>query len=193
VKHAVIYIPGLGDHRTYGQKVGLNIWRLFGLKPTYLALGWANKEGLDAKLARLDTLVQQKIARGYTVSLVGVSAGASAVLIYYQNHPEIHKVVLVCGKVNYPENIHPLRFRHNPDFATSMQLVGSALTAVHRNGLEKNIASFYCVRDTTVPRKDTYIAGAYNRKIWGFSHATAILAGVVFYGRVVATFLKTHS
>ena len=75
--HHIIYVPGLGDHKTYGQNIGIQIWRLFGFVPHYFPLGWATKEGFDQKLGRLLRQVDALRDQGHAVSLVGVSAGAS--------------------------------------------------------------------------------------------------------------------
>ena len=190
MKHSVVYIPGLGDNRTYGQHIALHIWRLFGLRPAYLALGWEVEEGLNKKLTRLDSLIEKLQNEGFTISLVGVSAGASAVLNCYANNPRIHKVVLVCGKVNNPDNVHPRRYKINPDFKESMQRVGSAVDTLQRQRRTENILSIYSPNDTTVSPKDSEIEGTARKKIFAWSHSSVIMNTLLFQGFAIAKFIK---
>jgi pimeloyl-ACP methyl ester carboxylesterase len=190
VKHYVIFIPGLGDHKAHGQDIGLNLWRLFGLHPVYLALDWENKESIDAKLKRLDALVMKLSSQNTRVSLVGVSAGASAVLNYYKDHPQIHRVILVCGKVNNPDNIQSKRYDMNPDFRESMYRIESSLDTLRESGRLSNILSIYSDKDTTVPPKDAYIEGANSKKIRAWSHPTVIMNTILFHGFAIARFIN---
>lgn len=191
MKHHVIYIPGLGDSRTFGQDKAVGLWRLFGVTPHYLALGWENPEGFDKKLARLDSKVSALQEKGFTVSLVGVSAGASAVVNYYANNSSIHKLILISGKVNDPDNVHPLRYKINPDFKTSMERTGKSLEIIKHKDAAKNILSIYSQQDRVVTEKDSTIEGATHKKIYARSHGSAIAMAVLTQGRTIANFIKS--
>lgn len=145
---------------------------------------------MAAKLKRLDKKVIELSQAGDTVSLVGVSAGASAVLNYYSEHPNIHKVVLIAGKVQNPDNIHPRRFELNPDFKESIKGVGEALIKLEKQDKLSNILSISSRQDTVVSARDSYIKGANHKTINGGNHGRAIATSILFQGRTIAKFIK---
>lgn len=108
--HHIIYVPGLGDYKTYGQNIAIQIWRLFGFRPHYFPLFWQDVAGFKHKLDRLEKFIAGLQKSGDIVSLVGTSAGASAVLNAYVNNMQVAGVVYICGKINHPENVSPLVF-----------------------------------------------------------------------------------
>ena len=189
--HHVIYIPGLGDKRSYGQDKGIKLLRLAGLSPHYFPLGWAKKETLDVKLDRLEKKVRELLAKGDKVSLIGVSAGASAALRLYAKMPEIDKVVLISGKVYSPEIISKKIYDFNPDFKQSVFGLDVIINQLRRKKLIKNIMSLRSLRDRSVPRQDSFLDGATHRNIVAFSHSTAIFVALLFYFPAIARFIKS--
>jgi pimeloyl-ACP methyl ester carboxylesterase len=189
VPHHIIYIPGIGDHKTYGQNIGIQIWRIFGFAPHYFALGWATKDGFEAKLNRLLAEVDSLAQDGNKVSLVGVSAGASAVLAAYAKRPGLSRIVCICGKIQNPQTVKPATYLNNPDFKESMSRVDSSLKQLKQQGLLKNIMSIHPLRDKTVPLADTKIAGGVEKTVPGWSHSTGILVGVIIGAPIIARFL----
>lgn len=189
--HHIIYVPGIGDHKTYGQNIGIQIWRLFGLRPHYFPLGWSTKEGFDAKLARLLKQIDRLFEQGHTVSLVGVSAGASAVLTAYNERPKIARVVCIVGKIQRPETIKSSTYRINPDFKESMQRVGNSIGHLQSRGQVKNILSLRPLRDKSVPLEDMKITGATIRTVPAWSHASGVLMGVILGAPIIAKFLHS--
>lgn len=187
--HHIIYIPGLGDHRTYGQNIVIQAWRLFGLQPHYMALGWHQPEGIDAKLERIHQMIETLHQKGHTVSLVGVSAGASAVLNVYAANLRVARVICICGKINRPETISHRIFARNPDFEQSMARLGAALATLDQHRLQ-HILSIHPWKDRTVPVADTKITGAYEKTVPGRSHASGIFSGIIFGARPIANFVR---
>jgi hypothetical protein len=53
MKHAILYVPGLGDHRNGGQRLVVWLWRLYGVRSEVVLMEWHTAETLEAKLARL--------------------------------------------------------------------------------------------------------------------------------------------
>jgi hypothetical protein len=47
---AVIYIPGLGDRRKFGQNQIIKLWRVFGISPYYFPINWYKKRALIKNL-----------------------------------------------------------------------------------------------------------------------------------------------
>src|SRR5262249_20703421 len=149
--HRVIYIPGLGDHRSYGQDVAIKYWRVFGLHAHYLALGWRNPERFDSKLKRVIDTIDELASKGHSVSLCGVSAGASAVLAAYAARPNINSVVTIAGKIHHPETIGQRIRDENPDFYEAAKLVEVNLERLSKRDGMKNILCIYSKHDTLVP------------------------------------------
>jgi hypothetical protein len=187
----VIYIPGIGDHRSYGQNIAIQFWRLFGLAPHYLPLGWRVKEGFDVKLERLLKRVDLLTSQGHTVSLVGISAGASVVLAAYAARPELNGVVCICGKIQNPNNIKSSTYTTNPDFKESMRRVQTSLKFLNQKSLLKNVMSMYALQDKTVPPKDAKIEGATEKIVLGWDHGSGIFFGVVLGAPTIAKFLRS--
>lgn len=189
--HHILYIPGIGDHKTYGQNIGIQVWRIFGFVPHYVPLGWAHQEGFEVKLDRILKQIDLLRSQGHTVSLVGISAGASAVLTAYSRRPEIARVVCIVGKIHHPETVGSATYRRNPDFKESMRLVENSLTRLKKEKLLGNIMSIHSTRDKSVPLEDTKIAGALERTVLAWSHASGVLFGVIFGAPMIAKFLHS--
>jgi len=189
--HHVIYVPGLGDHRTYGQDMAIQLWRLFGLVPHYFPLGWATRDGFDVKLGWLLERIDSLRRQGHTVSLVGVSAGASAALAAYAARPQLVGVVCICGKIQRPERVQPITYQNNPDFEESMQRVATNLRKLQQRGQLENIMSIHPLRDRTVALEDTKIVGTTEKTIPAWSHASGIFVGVLFGAPIIAKFLHS--
>ena len=189
---SVIYIPGLGDNVSLGQPVILSGWRLFGLKIHYFPLGWGDKEKFGPKLQRLLNKVDQLQKQGNKVSLVGVSAGASAVLNAYANRKNLTAVVCIVGKINHPETIGPQRYIDNPAFKDSILMVKGSLAKLGRHERSR-IMSIHPLTDETVPVADTIIPGAFEVITPTNGHVFSIFYTIVFKSRTIAKFLKEQA
>lgn len=181
----VIYVPGLGDSRSYGQRQIAWFWRLFGVKVQYFPLGWADGEAYAPKFKRL----LAKIDSFDKVALVGVSAGASAVLNSYAVRPDLVGVVCISGKIQNPQTIHPRRFEINPAFKDSAFGVQDSLKKL-KPSERRCIMSIHPIYDQTVPIKDTIINGTVERVVHVRGHITSIYYTIIFKPALIAKFLK---
>jgi pimeloyl-ACP methyl ester carboxylesterase len=189
VKHHLIYIPGIGDHRSYGQNIAIQLWRLLGIRPHYLPLRWNKKEGYSEKEQRLLTLVEKLKNQNSKIAIIGVSAGASVALNALLKTDSISSVICICGKINNPQTISKKTFTVNPDFKTSMTNLTEVLPKLSNEKL-RSILSIHPWRDQTVPLADTYIEGASNKTLPGWSHATGIFFGVICGIIPIAKFIR---
>lgn len=187
--HHVIYVPGLGDSRARGQSALLKLWRLFGFKVHYFPLGWADKEVFQPKLERLIAKIDELKGQGYEVSLVGVSAGASAVLNAYAERKNINKVVLICGKINNPQTIGERTYKINPAFKQSIYAVKNSLDKLESAQI-KRILSIHPLVDGTVPAMDTKIQGAVEKTVLVVGHIFGIFYSITLGAPAIAKFLK---
>ena len=188
MRHAVIYVPGFGDERSGSQRLVVKLWQLYGIHSEVVIMGWSNHESFESKLKRLVSRIDSLHATGYQVSLVGVSAGATAVInAYTARKDSVHRVVCLCG---------PLRGTHTPSgqrghgaFASSQAKLYSSyhsLSAAQR----KNILSIRPQADSVVPPEDTKLAGAQQQVIPTAGHVLSIGLGITIYSWKIIGFIR---
>lgn len=190
MKHAIIYVPGLGDSRIAGQQRAVRTWTLYDVKPELFQMNWADGELFQPKLQRLLDTIDSLAENGYDVSLVGVSAGASAVLnAYAARKSKVHGVVIICGKVNHPEAVSPALYAKNPAFKESMDRLPDSLDVLGEQ-YRKRILSIRPIADYTVPVRDTRIKGVKQGLIPTIGHVPSIAYGISLGAYKAIRFLK---
>lgn len=171
----IIYIPGLGDPRPAEQKMVTRIWKLYGITAHYYPLVWKDSQSFDLKLQRLISFIDELADSGNAVSLIGVSAGASAVLnAFAQRKDRVQSVICICGKINNFDSVSPDTFAHNPSFRESLAQVPRSLDAIDA-AARNRILSLHPLFDATVPIDDTYIKGACNKLFPCVGHSLSIV------------------
>lgn len=190
MKHYVLYIPGLGDKCTTGQAMAVRLWRIYGVRSELIALRWDIAEPLNTKLnklyQRIDTLHEQ----GYTVSLVGVSAGAGVVIHAFSNRQNsVHKVVCLCGKLQNAGTIGSATYQWNPAFSESMQRLPETLHQLDALTLQR-ILSIKPLSDESVPPRDTIIPGTHSTTIPTHGHALSIGMGLTVFSYKIIRFIR---
>lgn len=175
MKHNVIYVPGLGDPRYPQQGWALKAWdHLYGIRTHYLPLIWGDGEVFQPKFQRLLADIDELATSTSQLSLIGVSAGASAVLNAFAERPDaIDKVVCICGKINNPQTISRATLEHNPVFGESITLLQANLPRLD-SVQRARIMSIHPLRDGVVPPKDTIIDGAHEKVIPSIGHVASI-------------------
>jgi len=191
--HHVIYVPGLGDHRTRAQRLAPKYWQIFGVKGHVFVMHWRDKEAFAPKLTRLLAMIDGLTKDGDQVSLVGTSAGASAVLVAYAARlDKVTGVVCICGKINHPETISPSRFIENPAFKESLAELQKVLPKLGLKERER-IMSIHPISDNLVPPADTIIPGAREGVVPTFGHSFSIGLTLVFAAPSMMSFLKKQA
>lgn len=190
MKHVILYVPGLGDHHNRGQRLVLWLWQLYGIRSEVVLMEWHTADAFEAKLARLLQRIDELSGQDHTVSLVGVSAGASVVVnAYALRQSTVHRVICICGKLRHPETISPYTYLSNPAFRESMAQLDSSLQALD-DQKRSRILSIRPMSDVTVPPPDTIIDGAQSKIIPTTGHAVSIAAAIIFYSRSIVGFAK---
>lgn len=192
MSHQVIYIPGLGDRRPRGQTIVLSFWKLFGLRVHYFPLGWSDKGDFQLKLTLLLAKIDELSNDGHLVSLVGVSAGASAALNAYAQRKDLNAVVCVCGKIQNPQTIGIRTYQINPAFKQSAFGVKTSLHQIKPARISR-ILSIHPRSDSTVLVADTKIAGASEKVVPVFGHIQGILYSITFGLPAIAKFIKNQN
>jgi hypothetical protein len=193
VKHFVIYIPGLGDRKTYAwaQKLALNLWRTSRVIPCYFVVGWADEhETYDQKRTRLIKTIDAAADNGYTVSIVAASAGSNLALTGLVARPnKIHRIVSICGKINHPETVNEAFFTLNPSFKEAMDVTKHVLPKLSDTS-RKKILIIRATRDSFVPARDGEVEGAHTHLLHSVGHVFSIFMAITFFRRISLRFIK---
>jgi pimeloyl-ACP methyl ester carboxylesterase len=190
VKHFVIYIPGLGDKRIRGQVLAVRTWKAYAVTSHLFHVRWFDKEPYAEKLDRLITMIDARTKEGYSVSLVGASAGGSLAINALAQRPrKIHKVVLIAGEINGKLKMSPGTYRHNPSFRESMDVVEESLAELDVKTRQR-ILSLRAVFDPVVTASDSIIKDAHNKVVATSGHALTIATQITLGARRWLRFIK---
>ena len=190
---AVIYVPGLGDGRVGSQQLAVKLWRYQGVEPHLVQMNWADNEAFAPKLQRILDLIDQLHEQGKTVSLVGASAGGSAVMHAYAERPDrVQGVVLLCGKIRNRNNVSHQTYSHNVAFQQSMDYIKEDLARLGK-AERRRVLSLRAFMDESVPAPDTQLEGIKTGHILAIGHALGIAVGLTLASPRVLNFLKRRS
>lgn len=191
-QHHVIYVPGILDDIYHVQSLAVATWRLYGVHGHCHAVPWAGKEKWEQKFQKLLDEIDMYKSAGHDVSLVGSSAGASAVLNAYSERPgSIESLVYICAKINAPETVSKRTYAENPAFKTSLELLQKNLKKLSPDDKAKML-SLYSPADHTVPYQATIIKGVEERKLPALRHGRAIMYAITLGAGKLTGFLKTN-
>lgn len=189
----MIVVPGLGDEVNRLRWL-TNHWRKHGLEPIVTSAGWYDGEPFQPKLKRLLDLIDRLTRKKNIVSLVGTSAGGSAVInAFCQRRRNVHRVVSVCGRLRIGTQRGARSFKartaSSPSFAQSVKLCEkniSTLTAADKKKIMTIRAMF---GDELVPANTTVIPGAYNTQVPTPEHVLTIAAALTVFSNPLFDFL----
>lgn len=189
-KHTVIYVPGLGDTNISGRKKLLATWHYRNVEIIAHSVSWQTDEPWNTKLQALLSKIDTYVSQGKAVSLIGESAGASAVMQALQQRSEtLNAVILLCGKSQYPDRISPYLQRKNPALHTAA--TGSHNYAQSMTDAAKaKVLNLHPVADPVVPVWETKIPGVQNARMPSFGHAISIVFGMTVWSFKIVKFIR---
>ena len=194
--HRVIFIPGLSDD-TKKLEWAVRGWKKHGLEPVVHSIGWRDGEvSFKPKLQRLLNLIDKFVEQGDQVSLVGTSAGGSAVLnAFIKRKDSIHKVINVCGrlKVGPTSGFRPFQSKTqtSPAFAESVKLCENGIKSLDESDLKKIMTVHAMFGDELVPSETTIIKGALNTKVPTAEHIISIASALTIFSKPLIDFLNS--
>jgi hypothetical protein len=189
----IIYITGLGDHKANGQKRAVKAWKRFGVESQVFQVKWGDREPWQPKFERLLNTIDEQVSHGKDVSLVGVSAGATAAINAFAARKDVvTSTVLLAGKINKPEAIGGSYRSQNPAFITSAHDAQDALASLDQHD-RKRILSRYALADPIVPASHSRIPGAKNRFVPSIGHIPTIATQITLGARGHIKFAKKHA
>lgn len=191
--HKVIIIPGLGDDLTKLRWVTKH-WIKYGLEPVLYSIQWrSGDKHFKPKLDKLIKTIDDLTSRGDKVSLLGTSAGGSAVVnAFCARRNKIHKVINVCGRLRKGNGVYPTL-----DFASrsSLAFKESVLLCEENQKLisdrdSKRILTVRALYDETVPISTATILGVRNDQIFSIGHVFSIVLSMTFLSKRLVNFLS---
>ena len=189
MKHCVIYIPGLGDRSVIERllsRLVLKLWRLYGVRAEMLAVRWYDGLPFDEKRDRILAAVDEKIRRGYTVSLIGASAGASMAINVAAARPEIWKIVTVAGVSSPFIPISPSIRRSSPAFVTSCESLATSIARVPAT----KIHTISALSDSVVGKRYSFIEHAHNHRLLSAGHLMTIALCLTLFSPYVIFLIR---
>ena len=189
----IIYVPGLGDSSVANQRKAIKTWKWYGVSAELFQMNWADDIAWSVKFEKLLARIDKLAAEGYSVGLVGASAGASACINAFAARPDkIVGIVSIAGKINHPESIGP-KFRvGNPSFIESAYAAPKALETLGPEQ-RRHILSIYSVKDGLLMRRDSRVPGARNRLTLVMGHPFVIAAQITLGAPGFIWFLKRQA
>ncbi len=192
-QHHVIYVPGIQDDIYHAQSLPMKFWWLYGLRGHCHPMPWAGEEPYEPKFKRLLAQIDGYLAQGHKVSLLGASAGASAVLnAYVERADKITGLAYVCAKINAPETVSDLTYNANPAFKTALYGLQGNLPRLKPADKDK-MHSYYSPGDHYVPYAATTIPGVEESRLPPLKHGFAIIYSLTFGAHRIARFLRRQA
>jgi pimeloyl-ACP methyl ester carboxylesterase len=152
---------------------------------------WSDGESFAPKLQKLLDKIDELHSRGHKVSLVGVSAGAGAVINgFAARKDKITGVICIAGKINNPEGIGNSYRRRSSAFVDSSYQVQPSLDRLDFVSDRSRIQSRYAIFDPVVPTKDSEVVGGHNKTMPTIGHSTTIATQLLFGAPFFIRFLK---
>jgi hypothetical protein len=194
-EHVVIIIPGLGD-QIDPIKWATNHWKQHGFSVMVHSIGWRNNRlSFEAKFQKLLKLVDDLDKENRKISLVGTSAGGSAVLnVFMQRKKAVHKVINVCGRLRVGPTTGFRSFasktQSSPSFAKSVLLCEEQEKNLSVSERKRIMTVRPLFGDELVPSKTTTIQGGYNITIPTGEHGISITAALTLFSKLLIHFLK---
>ncbi len=189
-----IIVPGLGDEISWLKLLTLH-WQLVGVNVVFCQLNWRDQQPFQPKLKKLAKVIGDLTRQGHQVSLVGTSAGGSAVLnAFLENSDLVHRVANVCGRLKVGSTSGLRAFSKktstSPAFAESVELFESRehfLTDLQRSKI-LTVRPFF--GDELVPADTVSVRGARNIVIPSIEHALSIGLALSLFSSPLLAFLQ---
>jgi dienelactone hydrolase len=173
MKDYIIYISGLGDGYDVFRSFFLKGWRVFGVRSELVGMRWNNGETYEQKADRIKQALDTARQKGYRVSLVGESAGASIAMNVFADDQAVHRFVSLCGVNTSKTPISPTVFKRKPAFHEAIRRLDAARDRAVSTKLER-ISVVTSLKDPSVPVRTNLIPGAGHTVIWLVGHLTTI-------------------
>ncbi len=168
-EHHIIYIPGLLDSSPINKpfhNLAQFVWRNKGFYPHLYLPHWEKGQHFAPKLKSIVNLIDELTEQGFTVSLVGQSAGGSAVLnAFYERRDKVNGAINITGRLRSGINVKPTlqqAARMSQAFKESVLLFESENEPRFKPSDRKRVMTIRSWFDETVPASTVPLEGATN-------------------------------
>jgi len=190
----VLIIPGLGEYDEYVEML-TRCWRKYGLEPVIHQMHWSDGEHFALKLEKLVAVVDALSKDGSVISLVGLSAGASAALnLFLERDHAIDRVVSICGRIRKGDQTgyrsFETRTKSSRAFAESVMLFAKEEKSLSVEQRKRIMTVRPLFGDALVPASTTHIDGARNVTIPTAGHIFSIGMSLSICSRPILQFLN---
>jgi hypothetical protein len=184
-EHYVLIAPGLNG-RVDGIDIVTKSWpNRFGLRPESIPIPWKDDSHFYPHLTRITERIDELTKQGHKVSLIGTSAGGSAMLnAFLDRKRDVYKVVNICG-FSLPVDTHGPRSFINRGktslaFRESVKRFDKSKANLTAQDLHR-IMTVRSLMDELVPPSATQIEGAINKRVYMVEHIASIAVALMFY------------
>lgn len=189
----LLIIPGLGDDVRYTKFLTRDWEEKYSIKPHIVAFGWSGESSeFPDRFKKMEKYVDDYIKENNNVSVLGISAGGSAVInLFSRRKDKLKHAVVVCGRL-HDSNVRKMWNHRAEDlgvFEESIKLCEKNLESLSDKDKERilTIRPFY---DDIVPVRTMTIDGARNIRINSVQHMISIYLAMTLYSKTIANFLK---
>lgn len=184
--HYIIYIPGLGDRYDGFRKFLLFFWRIFGVRTELVPMQWYDGKDYDEKFARVETAIKDAQSKGYRVSLIGESAGASMAMNVFAHDTSPRRMISLCGVNNSTIPISSHIYKRSLAFKKSVSLLDNS----QNKAQVRRVVSVTGFFDPRVSVEKNIIPGAKHIKVLSIGHLTTIILCLSLYSFVLIRAIK---
>ncbi|MEI6462560.1 MAG: hypothetical protein WCO33_02725 [bacterium] len=200
--HIVIFVPGLGDEVNSSQVRRLiwatNRWKKHGVEPVVYLIDWySNQREFKPKLKKLLREIDKYSKKGYKVSLVGCSAGGSAVLnAFIERRESICKVIDVCGRLRkgIQKGFRSFESRtyKSQAFAEAVEGFENREYLLSSEDRKRIMTIRPLLGDELVPASTNILNGANNITVPLFEHGISIFASLTVFSKNIIKFIESE-
>jgi hypothetical protein len=189
MKHYIVYIPGLGDKYDGIRSFLLRSWRIFGVQTELVPMQWYDGKSFEEKYQRVVSAIERAQKQGYSVSIIGESAGGSMAINAFSMNTSIHRMISLCGVNTTRSPISSYIFKKGPAFGESVSKLDRSQTDATSERIRR-VTSIVAFKDSVVPAHKNTIEGARQVIIPSIGHLTTILLCLSVYSFLVVREVK---
>lgn len=196
-EHHIVYVPGLNDQHPINKRLTVVVprfWGKHGFHGHVVSPHWEEGTSFTPKLEEIVDKVDTLLDQGHKVSLIGQSAGGSAVLnAFAERRQDIHGVVNVTGRVREGMQVYPSldqATKNSPACRESILLFERINEPTLTDEERKKIMTIKPVWDERVPASTVGIEGAHNVTVPLIEHSITGSLLVTVFSKKILSFIR---
>lgn len=176
----IVYVPGLGDRYDPFRRACLRLWRLWGVSVEHVPITWYDGADFETKYRLVESAVARSKATNTVV--IGESAGATLALHVGASHPDVSRVITLCGVARPNTPISGYLRRRAPALNKGVDTL--------QESFDVDVHSVRAWMDGVVGRKYSVVDGAKEHVIWSVGHFSTIALCLTVFAPLIAAIAK---